>query len=63
MNQKLLDYEKTLAVIWSCRTNAQNQVAYRMIWNFQKKHNADVYSTELFAECDKNLLYVMAEKK
>lgn len=55
MNQKLIDYEKTLAVIRSCRTNAQNQVAYRMIWNFQDKYKSDSYTLELFAVCDLNL--------
>lgn len=55
MSPKLVDYEKTLAVIRSCLTNAQNQVAYRMIWNFQGKHKDDVYTLKLFTECDMNL--------
>lgn len=55
MNQKLLDYEKVLRAIRSCRTNAQNQVAYRMCWLFQDKYKHDSYSLELFAVCDLNL--------
>lgn len=59
MNQKLTDYEKTLAVIRSCKTNAQNQVAYRMIWNFQNKHKDEMYSQQLFEECDLNLMQII----
>lgn len=58
MNQMLIDYERTLAVIRSCKTNAQNQVAYRMVHNFHSKHKDDgqpSYTLELFAVCDLNL--------
>lgn len=62
MNQKLLDYEKVLKVIRSCKTNAQNQVAYRMVWNFQDKYKDDTYTRYLFIECDMNLQYIIAGK-
>lgn len=56
MNQKLLDYEKVLKVIRSCVTNAQNQTAYRMCWNFHDIYKEDTCSLELFLECDENLI-------
>lgn len=56
MNQKLLDYEKVLKVIRSCLTNAQNQTAYRMCWNFHDMYKEDTYSLELFLQCDENLI-------
>lgn len=59
MNQKLLDYEKVLRVIRSCRTSRQNQVAYQMCWRFQDMYKHDSYSLELFAVCDLNLNQIM----
>lgn len=58
MNQKLIDYDRTKAVIQSCITNPQNQVAYRMVWNFSDKHKDDTLSLSLFDECDRNLIQV-----
>lgn len=63
MNQKLIDYEKVLKVIRSCKTNGQNQVAYRVIWNFQNKYSDDTYTRYLFLECDMNLQEIIGIKK
>lgn len=56
MCKKYDDYEKTLAVIKSCRTSRQNMVAYRMIWNFSSKYKDDLLVLELFNRCDMNLV-------
>lgn len=63
MNQKYDDYEKTLAVIKSCRTSRQNMVAYRMIWNFSSKHKDDHMVQELFYQCDINLIDISNKRR
>lgn len=62
MNQKLLDYEKTLEVIRSCRTSKQNTIAYRMVWNYQRKHGFDSFVLDLFAVCDLNLSQILGNQ-
>lgn len=59
MNQKLIDFDYTLKVIRSCKTNPQNQVAYRMVWNFNDKHKDDTLTLSLFDECDRNLIEIV----
>ena len=34
----LADYQKTLAVVESCKTYEQVEVADNLVWNFYKKH-------------------------
>lgn len=63
MNQKLLDYEKILKVIRSCVTNAQNQTAYRMCWNFHDMYKDDTFSLRLFRVCDENLIDIVGRKQ
>lgn len=58
MKQKLLDYEKVLKVIRSCVTNAQNQTAYSMCWNFHDMYKDDTLSLRLFSVCDENLISI-----
>lgn len=58
MNQKLLDYEKVLTIIRSCKTSVQNNIAYRVVWNFNDKYKDDTYTLELFHECDLNLMRI-----
>jgi len=56
MNQKLIDFDYTLAVIRSCKTSAQNNVAYHMAFNFHNKHKDLILFESLLDECDNNLL-------
>ena len=63
MNQKLLDYEKILKVIRSCVTNAQNQTAYSMCWNFHDMYKVDTFSLRLFRVCDENLIDLVGRKQ
>lgn len=60
---KLIDYEKVLKVIRSCVTNAQNQTAYRMCWNFHDMYKDDKYSLELFRECDIILIDIIQGRR
>lgn len=53
--QKIMDYEKTFKVIQSCKTNMQNQVAYKMCWLFFDKYKDSVYADSLFREVDAQL--------
>ncbi|QYW06703.1 hypothetical protein uav_172 [Pseudomonas phage UAVern] len=54
------DYQKVLDVIHSCKTSAQNNVAYAMVLNYEKKypHN-NILSTELHYHCELNLIEIM----
>lgn len=56
------DYYKLVKVINSCKTSAQNNVAYRMIFLYQKKWpNNKILTQELFDLCDENLYDIVAE--
>lgn len=54
--KKMDDYQKTLAVINSCKTSRQNNCAYQMVMNFETMHKDDVLSNDLFLACDVNLM-------
>lgn len=58
MNQKLIDFDYTLAVIRSCKTSAQNNVAYHMAFNFHNKHKDHSFLDSLLDECDRNLIEI-----
>lgn len=58
MNQKLLDFDKVLTVIRSCVTSRQNNVAYRMVFNFHSKHKDHTFLDTLIDECDRNLIEI-----
>lgn len=58
INQKMLDYEKTLSVIRSCRTSRQNNIAYHMVWNFSGMYKDSDLEYALFEACDENLTKV-----
>lgn len=50
------DYDKVVKVIQSCVTSSQNNIAYRMIWNFNDMHKDDELTVRLFRVCDENLI-------
>lgn len=55
LNPKLLDYDKVSAIIRSCRTSGQNNVAYAVVHRFGAKYGWDSYTLQLFALCDLNM--------
>lgn len=55
---KIKDYEKTLAVINSCKTSRHNTCAYRMIMNFDTMYKDDLLSNDLYLACDVNLMQI-----
>lgn len=59
MNHKLLDYEKVLKFIRSCVTSRQNNVAYRMAFNFHTKHKDHSFLDSLLDECDRNMIEIV----
>lgn len=53
------DYWKTVAVIQSCRTSRQNNVAYRMIQLYEKKYpQNNGLADKLYELCDINLIEI-----
>lgn len=50
------DYDKVVKVIQSCVNSSQNNIAYRMIWNFNDMHKDHELTLRLFHVCDKNLI-------
>lgn len=50
------DYDKIIKVIQSCVTSCQNNIAYRMIGNFNDMHKDDELTLRLFRVCDENLI-------
>lgn len=59
MNQKLLDFDKVMKVIRSCRTSQHNNVAYRMALNFHNIHKDYNFLHALVDECDRNLIEIV----
>jgi len=59
MNEKVSDYAKVVRVIASCCTSRQNNVAYRMINFFEKKHGRGLFANALYEQCDSNLMDIL----
>lgn len=55
------DFAKVVDVIKSCKTSAQNDVAYRMVCNYDKKYPQNsIITMELMALIDQNLYDILA---
>lgn len=53
------DYWKTVAVIQSCYTSGQNNIAYRMVQLYEKKYPSDKgLADKLYEMCDTNLIEI-----
>lgn len=56
------DYWKTVQVIKSCKTSAQNNVAYKMIMLYERKYPQNNGLAEnLYELCDENLSEIMEQ--
>lgn len=57
------DYWKVVAVIQSCRTSRQNNVAYRMIQLYEKKYpQNNGLADDLYTLCDINMIGICGGK-
>lgn len=53
------DYEKVVKVIKSCKTNAQNQIAYRMCMNWGSMYKDYQKLEDLLTLCDESLIDIV----
>lgn len=63
MKSKHDDYDYVVKVILSCKTSRQNNVAYKMCWNFHDMYKDDILSLRLFRVCDENLVDIMQGRR
>lgn len=54
------DFEKVIRVIRSCKTHAQNNIAYEMAKLYERKHGSSV--DILYALLDENLIDIMTKE-
>lgn len=63
MSKMYDDYDKVVKVIHSCKTNSQNQIAYRMCWNWNAMYKDSPLFMSLIIMCDESLINIMGSCK